>query len=669
MTPQEQQIEREVLTQWCERQTECPVVDRLNVEYLLHVTHQAREQSRMIIPALPESKIVEAGRTAAAASLSQREEAIENMALYPLTHCWEPPIWNRIDLEVARKRLAHPGRVIEAFITGGMRPGKSFSCARRQTAHWLHTEKATVFALAETMATSRKLQQQPIEGFLPEEVSPTTGKWKATKHERFKFSGGHFTNEEFSLRIPVQDETGRRFSGGGDFVFRFFTQDISTFQGYELTSAWSDELVPLSHVKAVRERMATRAQQTKRPEFLHRIEQAVKLLEAGKRVPVALLGALYHGVHLISFTPYLGWNETVNYFLAGAVKRDWEIAPDLVGKPGVQDPRVPRFAQPQAETALVAYVFTSDNRMKPAYDELSASLKTAPESEVRIKLYGDVSRDQAAVFYPFGEHNLCGWRDFPRSGTLYEIIDPGDVKPTAVAWFMVDRFRRRYQLQEWPCESIPIDGHLPGAWAVPSQCGKINGDPGPAYKLRMKGWNIARQVREIWAMRHRLAQMFAASGEKFQGDVQTLKLEWPEHPEWNLEGEFVMPHWTIIDPRACKKTLDGVTLQEIYYNAHHGIASKWEPNACDDDEGVKLVLEQLNAESQGLPVVQVNRECTNTQFMFHNLGFPAYAEGTKRQDEVCVEWFDLWKYFEKDEPVFIDPTPRPRTGMTFAVKL
>lgn len=648
MTTEPTDPERIAMSRWHSQQTDSAVVEKFTLDELLVM-----------------------GRDQAAVELERREEAIANMTLYPLTHCWEPSIWRQIDLEVARKRLAHPGRVIEVFITGGMRPGKSFSCARRMTAHWIYTERATVFALSETRDTSGKLQQQPVEMFLPEEISPVSGKHKSTKHERFKFSGGHFTNEMFSLRVPVSDESGRQFHGGGDFVFRFFGQDIGTFQGYELSSAWSDELVPLGHVKAVRERMATRAQQTKKPEFLHRIAQAVKILESGGKLPIALLGALYHGVHLISFTPYLGWNDTVNYFLNSAVKYGWEVSPDLASKDGVLDPRVPRFAQPVHETGLVAYVFTSDNKIKPAYEELSSSLRNAPEHEVRIKLHGDVDKGEAVVFSTFGPENLCDWKDIPRKNvTLYEVLDFGKAKPPALQWWIVDSLSRRWLAQEWPSPGIgiPMGGRvlMPGAWAVTSESGRYNGDEGPAYRLRLK-WDSARIVREIWAMRARLVRMLAETGDAYEGKIRKDPMTWKQplrDAGAELEGPFALPRITIPDPRGLEETVEGASLGRKYAQAENGISLQpWKTpdgkvivSAPSDDDGIKFILDALARDVDGSPVVRINRECENTRFMFASFTLPPFKEGPQKKDEACVEWFDLMKYFEAWEPRHFDPT-------------
>jgi len=640
----------------------------------LHQLLADQQELHPILPPLSVAAIARMGEEEAARYVNARAELIALSRERPLSHAWEPPIWQQIDLEVAKKRIQHPGRVLPVFITGGMRPGKSFSCARRVTSHWLYTKRASVFALAETVATSRKLQQKPIEFFLPDEVSPEDGKRKAKdtlsggKHERFKFSGGHFTNEEFSLKVPVLDEDGREYLGGGDFGFRFFSQDIGTFQGYELTSAWSDELVPLSHVKAVRERMATRANDTRKRDFLDYIKVIIHTLEQGKALTVRQLGLLYHGVHLISFTPYLGWNETVNYFLNGAVKYGWEIAPDLKDKPGVLDPRVPRFAQPLDPTALVAYVFTSDNKIQPAYEALSADLKNASEQEVRIKLYGDVTRDQQAVFSSFGPDNLCEWQDIPRENiTLYEVLDFGKTKPPALQWWIADSIGRLWCAQEWPCPGIGImkDGRIidPGDWAVPSESGRMNGDEGPAYRLRLN-WASVRVVREIWAMRARLVQMMKTTGSDYQGELRADKLEWKQvlkDAGAELEGPFALPFMTIPDPRGTKESVEGATLGRKYEECENGIALQpWEldgqtiVNAPSDDEGVKLILDALSEQVYGAPRIRVNKECMNTRFMFATYTLPLFKEGTVKKDEACVEWFDTMKYLLKWEPGHVD---------------
>lgn len=627
-----------VFLAWLEAgQTECPVVPRLTA-----------------------AELAPLGRAGAERRAQEREEAVANMTLFPLTHCWEPDIWRRIDLLVARKRIAHPGRVLEVFITGGMRPGKSFSCARRMVAHWLYTERACVFALADTQATSRPLQQQPIEAFLPEEVSPASGKHKATKHDRYKFSGGHFTNDEFSLRVPVQDETGRRFMGGGDFKFRFFNQELSTFQGFAVSAAWSDELVPLDRVKTLFERMGTRAQETRAADHAYRMRRAVDILESGRRLPVELLGALYHGVHLVSFTPYLGWNETVNYFLAGAEKLEHETAPELAGRPGVTDPRVPRFAQPVRQTALVAYIHTRDNLIKPDTNLLEEMRDpNRSEDEIRLKLYGDVSRGQSVLFGPSFDESLhvVPFEKVPRDVTIWEVLDPGAAKPYVFLWVGADVAGRLHVLQEWPCPQIPIDGCLPGMWAVPSETDRLNGDEGPAQKLRLR-WGPGRWVGLVWEMRQRLMRRFAESGGKFAGRIETVDLSVKDGAfPWEVKGEVALPFDNIMDSRFAKaQTVVGdetVDLQVALEQAEHGIYFQ-AASGANDEVGNTQILCALNERRLGLPGLMVVDECENTRFMLRTYSLPQHSETTKRKDEACVDYRDALAYAVLAGPRFVN---------------
>jgi len=626
---------------------------------------------RMASPAVLEAM----GEQKAAAYVNSRAELIRLSREEPLDCCWEPAIWRQIDLRMVRKRLQFPGQVLKLFVTGGMRPGKTFSCARRMVAHWLYTQNAAGFALSETVETSRAIQQKVVEFFLPDEVSPEDGKRAAKntvsggKHERFKFSGGHFTNEQFALMVPVLDDRGEQYHGGGDFVFRFFSQGIERFQGFSLTAAWSDELVPLTHVKAIHERMVTRAVDTRKPAFLDYMRHIEHKLENGKRLTVRELGMLYHGVHMVSFTPYLGWNETVNYFLNGAVKSEYEVSPDLANRDGVIDPRVPRFAQPRDPTALVAYVFTKDNEIAPAYEGLRAELHHASEREVRIKLHGDVSQDNAVVFSCFTEKHLCDWKDLPRqNATLWEVIDFGKKKPAFVQWWLVDSLGFYWLAQEWPSPKIPIalGGSLitPGPWAVPSESGRLNGDEGPAYRLDLR-WNSERMVREIWAMRARLLSKLAETGKPFEGSTKITPLKWSKELKdagTHLEGPFLMPYAIVPDPRSVNEAIEGVTLGDKFEECENGLRlQRWKNSsgqvlvpAPSDDDGIKLVLEALNSEIHGAPQMRINRECENMQFMLSTFSLPPHKDGPARKDEACVESFDCTKYLLAWNPRFVD---------------
>jgi len=253
----------------------------------------------------------------------------------PLRHAWECEQWKRTDLRMARKRLEHPGVVLELLATGGIRGTKTFGAGRRVMANFLYTENAKIWVLDETEPTSKRWHQAQIYRLLPPELDPTTGRLKKDKSTKFNYSeGSGFTDNFFNIHWDCYLEDGRQITGGGLWEHRFYGSDIATLQGAELTCANSDELVPKAVCDSVRERLLSRAQDTSTPAFLARIRKAVALLEAGLPVPLPLLGAIYHSVHIITFTPKEGYSSTVADFLDGALTvdiTDTKILPDGVG--------------------------------------------------------------------------------------------------------------------------------------------------------------------------------------------------------------------------------------------------------------------------------------------------------------------------------------------------
>lgn len=585
----------------------------------------------------------------------QRGERIRLSQSDPLRHCWEHEMWRRIDLAIARKRLEHPGRVLELLVTGGLRPGKTEGLTRRTVANFLYTPEAWTWALHQTDDTSRTIQQKRVEKFLPVELKPESGKLKKDKVTKFTYTAGTgFTGAMFHLKWRCQDEEGRQFTGGGEFDFRFYKQDEATFQGSELTGATSDELIPLPIAKTVVERMATRAADTARPEFLARIRRAVEMLERGESLPAALLGAVYHSVHGISFTPKEGWSATVSHFLNGATKHGWEVSPDLVDKPGVKDPRVPRFAQPPDPLKLVAYLFTSDNRIKPAYPALRETYRNASESAVRLALHGDVDKDWKCQFHAYNpERHLKDWKDVPAEGTVYEVIDPAGVKPWVIKHYLCDVAGRHWLLQEWPCDVMPIEGRKAGAWAVVSESEKRNGDKGPAQLLRLE-WTRAHYVRLIWQMRARLAQKLREMhGDNLKVRTDRKTLEWPERKDWKLEGEFVLPYDSMMDSRYAqvRTEVKGITrtLLEAMMDEDNGFLMSPAPGDSLH-EGDQFIQQALSDDVLGLPGFMMLRECTNTQFTYATYCLPEHRENTKADDEACKDFRDPDAYYLLSDP-------------------
>lgn len=433
----------------------------------------------------------------------------------------------------------------------------------------------------------------------------------------------------------------------------------------ELTCATSDELVPLHIVKTIRERLSTRAADTSAPEFLARVREAVRLLEAGEDLPPPLLAVVYHSVHLITFTPKEGWNATVNSFLQGARKYGWVEAELLKGRAGVQDCRVPRFAQPVEGTRLVAYLHTADNVMRPAWPAVKKLLEGKSEDEIRITAYGDVKRNWMNTFGAYDEErHVRRWGQFPGDATVYEVCDPAGSKPWVLMWLLVDAAQRVWIAQEWPCPRWEIPGvGWPGEWAVPSEHEKRNGDAGPAQKLRLF-WNRARYTRQVWEGRRRLVQKLKEAGVEWRGRFVEKELTWQKQAEWRLEGRFAMPQESWMDSRfAATKTetqdKEVVTLLEAMWGEEHAIDFLPAPGdrLCEGDQ---FIQEALADEVMGLPRLMVNEECENTRFMFRTYALPEYREHTAATDEACKDFRDPVAYCLLKDPRYVPAGGRGR---------
>lgn len=284
----------------------------------------------------------------------QREKRIRLEKEDRFRYRCEPEMWKKIDLRMARKRLENPGVQLELLVIGGIRGSKTDFTHCRATLHFFYTAEAWVWGLHETEASSNTIQQARIMQFFPPELNPVSGKMRKDKHTKLSYSeGSGFTGSMFNLKWACHDETGRGFEGGGLFDFKFYKSADSSLQGAELSCAVSDELIPKATCMTVKERLLSRAADTRRPEFLARIRRAVEMLEAGEDLPGPLLAAIYHGVHLIGFTPKEGYSPTVQEFLDGAVMLE-EVEADLLPLKNGRKQKVPRFKQPKKATRLAA---------------------------------------------------------------------------------------------------------------------------------------------------------------------------------------------------------------------------------------------------------------------------------------------------------------------------
>jgi len=616
------------------------------------------------------AELMALGEEEAAAAVNGRAEKIRFMTEYPLDHCWVPPDWWLFLLLLCERRLEMPGSVLEQLISGGIRSGKSFIVAMLMVAHWKYTKRADIFCLSGTQPTSEKLQQQPFEKFLPREaLGGDKGAIKQTKHEKAKFSGGKFTDNKFTRYMTVTDERGLVYRGGGAVEFKMFSQDPELFKGYSLTSVWWDEKCPVILLEKCYDRIISRAVETRetwhREKMLVLREQLAALVEGRtqKRPHPALLGALMHGVMIGSYTPEEGYVATVRRYLQGATKpaQYMVVAPELADKPGVKDPMVPKVAFCAARNRMVGYLHTSANKMVDSYTELSRAADGMDERGIRIKLYGDCDASDERFFSAFTPDHIRSWADVPENMTLFFSVDPAPAKPWSIGLYGADALGRVWCLMEWPSPGVLVrmdHGWMdPGPWAVPTAGEHVNGDRGPAAKLRLHYTfkDYTQLMHEMLALAY---QKLTANGHKWTGQCTDEILTWED-------GHQISDRRVVVNRIIADKRYLGVTERRgedvktnWYWLLKEENAFNWEIHK-DDSQGVGLmaITRVLSERMGGLPGLLVVAEkdaqgelksgCLDTLFSLQTYTTEDGKDSPPRGDEACKEAIDRLRYLLK----------------------
>lgn len=554
----------------------------------------------------------------------QREDRIAREKEDRFRYRCEPELWKKIDLAMARKRLAHPGVQLELLVMGGVRGSKTDFTHSRAVIHFFYTRKAWVWGLHETQTSSKRIQQRRFMEFFPPELNPDSGKFKRDKKNKMNYSeGGGFTGDSFALVWKCRDEAGNEYEAGGICDFKFYRSTDSSLQGSELTCAVSDELVPLATVNTVRERLLSRAQDTRNPKFLARIRNAVTLLEAGEDLPGPLLASIYHGVHLMGFTPKEGYSETVANFLDGATTTESVEAELLPGK------YVPRLKQPKKATRLVAYLHTYDNAHKGNWPAMVEQCKDATEGYIRIIAYGDTTKGWSLLFPKFSDTvHVFEPEKVPKTGTWYHVVDPHGSRMWFMIWALADAAGNVWVVRESPLEgdAIPDVGD-PGPWVITSTHGARNGDEGDGQASR--GWGRDRYVAEIKRIEESLGMA------------------------WSPDKQPIKPLARIIDSRggqAPTMTAGGKTT--IFDSLIETDLEGWElADGGRIADGDQKINDALDYNDNQAPRLYISRNCPATLFMFQNWGLPL-----KPKDEACKEPRDCIAYLLQSDPVHASST-------------
>jgi hypothetical protein len=621
------------------------------------------------------------------AALKRRESMIADSRRDPLRYLCEPEEYRRIDLEVVRKRLAMPGVQLMLWVSGGIRSAKTEFVTRRIAAHYWWTERAWCWGFHQTDTTSRSIQQARVARFLPPEMNPESGKLKKNRTTKFSYSEGTgFTGSEFNVYWDASDWRGEKKRMGGRFEFRFYGQDPGTMVGQELTCATCDELVPPGVVKLIDDRLLTRAAETREPAFMEAMQEAEKILERGEALPLPLLAKVYQGWNLISFTPKEGWTPSTAMFLQGARMYDFYDPRPMVQEameqviasmptPEARDKKraelaenpwrlgsvdhLPRFAQPVDERKLVAFLPTYANKFAGNWPGAVQSMQGKSDEQIKITLFGIVSRNvQSLLGFDSGRH-VRKESELPVEGTIYEVADPAPKKPWVLKWYLVDVLGRIWVVQEWPCQDweIPEVG-FPGAWAVPTEGDKLNGDKGPAQRLALpRDWTD--YTRRMWMGRKRLAERLRkVHGDTLRVRTERVKMEWSDRPGEVIEGEVVEVARTLMDSRfAAAPTVsrggEGSTPLEEMLETEHAL--DWEPaSGAKEHDGIMLMQARMSSDVVGMPGMVCVEECRNTVFAWNTYTLPEDAEHARKNDEACKDFIDPDRYL-----VLMDPWHEP----------
>jgi hypothetical protein len=583
----------------------------------------------------------------------------------PYRYGYEPEFWDVMDWAVAGRRAERPGQVLEVLILGGNRAAKTEFAAKRMIQGIVGNQEWECLMLHADEPASRAVQQKRSWKYLPPEWKPSSGKAKKTITTKLNYNElSGFTENAFAL------------SNSSHGRFKFYSADVTSLEGMEFDSAWSDELIPLNWVDAVEFRLLTRAERTRRLAL-----QLVPLLRAKEadpslKFPRELLAGLYQGVHLITFTPILGFTPTCGRFLTGArTVRDVEAellpytAPD--GTVGFR--RVPRLQIGKEGHRLIGYFHTYDNKYGGNWEGMKAKLAHATERKIKERAYGVPEAAFDTRFPMFAPASHVRAENFtPKVATWYQIVDPCPGRNFSMIWVAVNALGESFIAREWPQEDDYIPGiGSPGPWAVPSTGTRKDGDRGPAQKpfgfgIKSYKREIARVERELYRLLHpgesaasrKRITVFKRIMDSRGGAAPTLAHESPktlidlfaETDDADQEDEEYL-----FDPSSKSLTgeggnggiMDGVEMVNdlLFYDETH---------ATLDASGERMTF------AGQAPRLYVCLRCTNT------INALATWTGADGQKGACKDFADLPRYFAQAGPEYYpESNDRPRGGGTF----
>jgi hypothetical protein len=388
--------------------------------------------------------------------LKNRQDRITLAEADPLKHGYIPKMWRLVDEQIADMRAKFPKGVIKIIIWGGNRSSKTRK-ASNYVLNDIQADGRRWWCCDSTEAMARTNQMRLLWEQMPSE-------WKNLER-------GQITD----MRYSVSDGFPKNHfvcPNKSEVSFKFYSMDVSNLPGPELDGIWCDELVPLVWVQTLVYRLVNR-----------------------------------NGILLITFTPELGWNETIGHFYEGAQviqEREAPLLP-LYDENGTQigHEKVPRIMQCSDPTARIIYFHTDDNPFGN-YPSLVQELKGKSREEILVRAYGVCSKSHQAAFPLFNEraHVITPaefaaiLKQHPKTMRV-QLVDPCDGRNWFMIWVAIPYPDKWIIYREWPSHGHTkayVEGvGMPGPWAVSGAA--ADGVKGPAQASW--GFSLQAYVDEI----------------------------------------------------------------------------------------------------------------------------------------------------------------------------